>query len=76
MIADYLVTSKGVADPYMCMADFNDYLSERVKLEQVYQDKNLWAKKSLNNIASAGFFAADRAIKEYADNIWNLKTIK
>ena len=76
MIADYLVTSKGVADPYMCMADFNDYLSERVKLEQVYQDKTLWAKKSLNNIASAGFFAADRAIKEYADNIWNLKTIK
>ena len=30
---------------------------------------------SLNNIATAGFFAADRSIKDYADNIWGLKRI-
>ncbi|MBO5713396.1 MAG: glycogen/starch/alpha-glucan phosphorylase [Clostridia bacterium] len=75
-IADYLVTQKGIADPYMCMADFNDYHMARENLEKVYQDKTLWAKKSLMNIAGAGFFACDRAIKEYADNIWNLKSIK
>ena len=45
-------------------------------MENVYQDKMLWAKKSLINIAGAGRFACDRAIKEYADNIWNLKVIK
>ena len=36
----------------------------------------LWAEKSLINIAGAGRFAADRSIKEYAENIWNLKEIK
>ncbi|MBE7089956.1 MAG: glycogen/starch/alpha-glucan phosphorylase, partial [Clostridiales bacterium] len=35
-----------------------------------------WAKKSLYNIASAGIFASDRSIKEYADRIWGLKRIK
>ena len=76
MIADYLLTSNRVADPYMCMADFNDYQTTRHEMEKQYLDKALWAKKSLINIANAGRFAADRAIKEYADNIWNLKKIK
>ena len=76
MIADYLLTTNRVADPYMCMADFNDYLSERAKMEQVYLNKEEWAKKSLINISGAGRFAADRSIKEYAENIWNLKVIK
>ncbi len=76
MIADYLLTGNRVADPYMCMADFNDYQSARHNLEEVYKDKLLWAEKSLINIASAGRFAADRSIKEYAENIWNLKVVK
>ena len=76
MIADYLLTSHPVADPYMCMADFNDYQTARHQLEEVYKDKMLWAQKSLINIAGAGRFAADRSIKEYAENIWNLKVIK
>ena len=75
-IADYLLTGQPVADPYMCMADFNDYVAKRTYMESVYQDKNAWAEKSLKNIAGAGIFAADRAIKEYADNIWKLKSIK
>ncbi len=76
MIADYLLTSGKIADPYMCMADFNDYHQKREEMEALYAKKDVWAKKSLINIASAGRFAADRAIKEYADNIWNLKVIK
>ena len=76
MIADYLLTANKISDPYMCMADFNDYHQKRVEMEALYSNKNEWAKKSLINIANAGRFAADRAIKEYADNIWNLKVIK
>ncbi|MBO5889778.1 MAG: glycogen/starch/alpha-glucan phosphorylase [Clostridia bacterium] len=75
MIADYLLMGK-ISDPYMCMADFNDYHQKRAEMESIYYNKNEWAKKSLTNIACAGRFAADRAIKEYADNIWGLKVIK
>ena len=41
-----------------------------------YRDRNVWMRKSLINIASSGFFAADRSIREYADNIWGIKPIK
>ncbi|MBO4321450.1 MAG: glycogen/starch/alpha-glucan phosphorylase, partial [Clostridia bacterium] len=29
-------------------------------------------RKALMNIAGSGFFAADRAVSEYADRIWNI----
>ena len=75
-IAKYLLTGSPVADPYMCLADFGSFSEIHTKADNVYADRMLWAKKSLNNIASAGFFAADRSIREYADNIWGLKKIK
>ncbi len=74
-IARYLLVGSPVADPYMCLADFGSYCDIHAKADEVYKDKMLWAKKSLNNIATSGIFSADRAIREYADNIWNLKRI-
>lgn len=74
-IANYLLTGTPVADPYMCLADFGAFLDVHDKADKVYKDKLLWAKKSLNNIASAGVFAADRSIKEYAERIWGLKKV-
>ena len=76
-MANYLLTGAPVADPYMCMADFESYYKTQQRVKQRYaQDKMQWAKMSVNNIAAAGYFSADRSIKEYAENIWNLKSLK
>lgn len=76
-MVNYLLNgSHGVADPYMCLADFEAYMGTYENVIREYGDKNLWLKKSLLNIANAGFFSSDRAIKEYADNIWYVKPIK
>ena len=76
-IANYLLTGTPVADPYMCMADFESYYITQKRIKDLYaEDKMRWAKISLNNIAGAGIFSADRSIKEYAENIWNLKPLK
>ncbi len=72
-IANYLMVGSPVADPYMCLADFGAFVDVHAKADKVYQDKMLWAKKSLNNIATAGIFASDRSIKEYAERIWGLE---
>jgi starch phosphorylase len=75
-IANYLLTGSPVADPYMCMADYQSYLTTQQAVSHLYaNDKRAWNQKSLRNIAAAGFFAADRSIKEYAENIWNLKPL-
>ena len=75
-IANYLLTGSPVADPYMCMADYESYLREQEKMSGLYKnDKRAWNQKSLRNIAAAGYFSADRSIKEYAENIWDLKAL-
>ena len=74
-IAAYLTTNAPIADPYMCMADFASYYETKTVIDREYEDRYLWNKKSLINIAQSGFFAADRAIREYADNIWHLSQV-
>ncbi|MGM9928521.1 MAG: glycogen/starch/alpha-glucan phosphorylase [Bacillus sp. (in: firmicutes)] len=71
-----LVGEYGVGDPYMCLADFEDYLKVHSELSEVYQDSIRWNRMSLYNIAGAERFAADRSIKEYADRIWELTPLK
>ena len=76
-MANYLLTGAPVADPYMCMADYESYAVTQQKVKSLYAtDKIAWSKISLNNIANAGIFSADRSIKEYAENIWKLKSLK
>lgn len=76
-MANYLLTGSPVADPYMCMADYESYSVTQQKVKNLYAtDKVAWSKISLNNIANAGIFSADRSIKEYAENIWKLKSLK
>ena len=72
-IANYLLVASPIADPYMCLADFGSFSDIHEKADAVYKNKLDWAKKSLNNIASAGIFASDRSIREYADRVWGLK---
>ena len=73
-MANYLLTGSPVADPYMCMADFVSYNKTQRKISDLYVgDKTKWNQMSLRNIAASGFFSADRSIRQYAENIWNIK---
>ena len=57
----------------MCMADFDAYCRTHSRVDETYRNRRLWAEMSLQNIASAGVFSADRSIREYAEHIWNLR---
>ena len=75
-IADYLLHRSPIADPYMCLADYESYCATQNRLSELYRgDKRKWNQISLRNIAASGYFSADRSIKEYAENIWDLKPI-
>ena len=60
------------ADDYLLLADFQSYCDAEKRMVEAYQDKELWNRMSLHNIARSGIFAADRAVGEYADNIWHV----
>ena len=70
---NYFLTGHGVADPYMCLADYDSYMSADRRLMADYADRRKWEKMSLINTARAGIFSSDRAIREYADRIWHIK---
>ncbi len=74
-IANYLVSDLHSSDPYMCIADLDSYLEAHYKADEVYKDAQKWNKKCLLNIANAGYFSADRSIKEYVNKVWKLKKI-
>ncbi len=63
-------------DPYMVLADFADYRAKQKAIDEVWKDRSKWNSMSLMNIAGAGRFAADRAINEYARDIWSTKPVR
>ena len=75
-IAAYLLNGHGIADPYMCLADFESYRITHESMIRAYRDKEAWNRMSLYNIAAAGHFAADRSIEEYAQRIWKLTKVR
>ena len=75
-IKDYLLNRYPVADPFMCLADFEDYMNIYNKMDEIYKDRRKWNQMSLVNIAHAGVFSADRSIKQYAEEIWDLKPVE
>ncbi len=59
-------------DQYMCLADFDSYRNTQAKASAAYMDLIKWNKMSLANIAGSGIFSADRAVTDYARDIWKL----
>ena len=60
------------ADEYLLLADFQSYCEAEGRMVKTYADKEQWDRMSLHNIARSGIVAADRAVAEYADNIWHV----
>ncbi len=60
-------------DQYMLIADYRAYVDCQRRLYERIQDPGEMARLAIMNTAESGIFAADRAIQEYARNIWNLR---
>ncbi len=63
-------------DPYFVFADFASYIDAHNRVDTLYSKKDTWAKMSLMNTANSGRFSADRAVREYADSIWNIRPVR
>ena len=63
-------------DYYMLLADIESYCAAQDRVDATYRDAKKWNKMSLVNIARSGRFSSDRAILEYANDIWNIKPVK
>jgi starch phosphorylase len=63
-------------DPFLCLADYADYVRAQEEVDKAFSDKKRWAKMAIMNTARVGKFSSDRTISEYAKQIWKLKPVK
>ena len=61
-------------DPFLVLADFSSYYAAHKRVEEMYKDKQRWARAAIINSASMGKFSSDRSIEDYVHNIWSLKS--
>ncbi len=59
-------------DPFMVAADFAAYWRCQRQVDQVWQDRTRWWRSSILNTARMGWFNSDRAVREYATEIWQI----
>jgi starch phosphorylase len=69
-LRDTLLTQ---GDHYMHLADLTSYCQAHDRLGALYADPGAWAHKAILNVASSGKFSSDRAIAEYAADIWKVE---
>jgi len=59
-------------DYYLALADYAAYCTCQDQVGEAYRNRALWARKAILNTARVGYFSSDRAIREYASDIWQL----
>src|SRR5262249_19546584 len=59
-------------DDYLLLADYRAYVDCHGEVNHAFLDPARWTRMSILNTARMGKFSSDRAIEEYARQIWNL----
>jgi starch phosphorylase len=62
-------------DPYHHLADFGDYEATQRRVERDFRDESSWTRRAILNVARVGHFSSDRAIREYASEIWGVEPV-
>ncbi len=62
-------------DYFMVLADLEAFTNAVHQAEKDFQNKDKWAKKAILNVARIGAFSSDRAVMEYASNIWHVSAV-
>ena len=62
-------------DYYMLLADLRSYSDAQDRIDATYRNPKKWNRMSLMNIARSGFFSSDRAVMEYARDIWHVDPV-
>ncbi len=63
-------------DNYCHLADYESYIEAQEKVNALYRNQAEWTRKSILNTARSGKFSSDRTIRQYSEEIWNVKPVK
>jgi glycogen phosphorylase len=61
-------------DQYLLLADYASYIETQDRVGKLYQHQDEWTRLAILNVANMAKFSSDRAIGDYAKNIWHIKS--
>ena len=62
-------------DTYLLLADYRAYIDAQTQVDRAFRDPARWTRMSILNVARAGKFSSDRAIREYCETIWGARPV-
>jgi starch phosphorylase len=62
-------------EQYFHIADLPSYIEAHNRASELFLDRDEWARKAILNVARSGRFSSDRTIREYADDIWQIRSL-
>jgi glycogen phosphorylase len=62
-------------DRYLHLAGFRSYVDTQKRVSELFRDPHAWAAMAIRNIAAMGYFTSDRAIRQYAEEVWDLEPV-
>jgi len=62
-------------DTHLLLADYRAYVDAQTEVDRVFRDPERWTRMSILNVARAGKFSSDRAIREYGEAIWGTRPV-
>jgi len=63
-------------DRFFLLKDYESYIACQEAVSAAYNNRGMWLKMCINNVASAGKFSSDRTISQYANDIWKVESVK
>lgn len=71
-ILQSLFNQGAFSDYYLILADYQSYVSAQEAVSRLYLDQEERIRRSILNVARMGKFSSDRAVREYASDIWGV----
>jgi starch phosphorylase len=62
-------------DRFLTLADYRSYVETQGRVAEAFRDRRRWAAMAIRNVAAMGYFSADRAVEEYAREVWDLSPL-
>jgi glycogen phosphorylase len=62
-------------DFFMLLADYRSYVDTQGKVDELFDNSDEWTRRAILNTARMGKFSSDRAVMEYAREIWDVQPL-